>query len=145
MKKGSLITFGPGAASLILIVVILSMSVLGMLALMSARSDMNLTARSAQVIEAVYELNCAAERRLASLDDVVVALRGDGADAEALLSRLAERLPAGMTLEGRIVSWTEEDGLRQLSCAVEVLPANGAGRLRWIEHSLTAMTEEIWN
>ena len=38
---------GPGAASLMLLVVVLSMSVLGMLALMSARSDENLSLRSA--------------------------------------------------------------------------------------------------
>ncbi|MFQ9447246.1 MAG: hypothetical protein ACLR4A_07780 [Christensenellales bacterium] len=37
---------GPGAASLMLLVVVLSMSVLGMLALMSARSDENLSLRS---------------------------------------------------------------------------------------------------
>ena len=37
------------------------MSVLGVLALMSAHSDMSLTRHSAQVIEAVYELNAAAE------------------------------------------------------------------------------------
>ena len=36
---------GPGAASLMLLVVVLSMSVLGMLALMSARSDENLSLR----------------------------------------------------------------------------------------------------
>ncbi len=40
---------GPGAASLMLLVVVLSMSVLGMLALMSARSDENLSLRSAEV------------------------------------------------------------------------------------------------
>ena len=39
---------GPGAASLMLLVVVLSMSVLGMLALMSARSDENLSLRTRQ-------------------------------------------------------------------------------------------------
>ena len=144
MRKGSLISFGPGAASLILIVVILSMSVLGVLALMSAHSDMSLTRHSAQVIEAVYELNAAAERSFAALDDAVVAAR-DGADEAARLERLSERLPDGMTLSGRTVSWTETDGLRQLVCAVEVFPMNETGRLQWTEHSLTAITEEIWN
>lgn len=43
---------GPGAASLMLLVVVLSMSVLGMLALMSARSDENLSLRSAEVAAA---------------------------------------------------------------------------------------------
>ena len=145
MRKGSLISFGPGAASLILIVVILSMSVLGMLALMSARSDMALTRRSAQVIQAVYELNAEAERRFAALDDAVAALKGGEADEAALLSRLADRLPAGMSLRDGVVSWTEEDELRRLSCAVRVNPTDGADRLQWVEHSLTALTEEVWN
>ncbi len=145
MRKGSLISFGPGAASLILIVVILSMSVLGMLALMSARSDMNLTRRSAQVVEAVYELNAAAERRLAELDATVAKLREQAQDDQALLALLAAQLPAGLKLDGQTVSWTEEDELRRLSCAAEVLPMSSARRLQWREHSLTAMTEEIWN
>ena len=68
MRKGSLISFGPGAASLILIVVILSMSVLGMLALMSARNDRNLSRRSAEVAEAVYSLNEAAEETRRDLE-----------------------------------------------------------------------------
>ena len=46
---------GPGAASLMLLVVVLSMSVLGMLALMSARSDENLSLRSAEVARQVAE------------------------------------------------------------------------------------------
>ena len=145
MRKSSLISFGPGAASLILIVVILSMSLLGMLALMSARSDMALTRRSAQVVEAVYELNAAAERNYAALDDAVVSLRGQAEDEDALLALLAARLPAGMTLSGRTVSWTEADELRRLTCAVDVFPMNETDRLQWTDHSLAAITEEVWN
>ena len=52
----SRISFGPGAASLILIVVILSMSVLGILALMNARSDSRLSARSVQVVQAGFTI-----------------------------------------------------------------------------------------
>ena len=62
---------GPGAASLMLLVVVLSMSVLGMLALMSARSDENLSLRSAEVARQVAELNVSAERSLAELDDAL--------------------------------------------------------------------------
>ena len=62
MKRKSRVTFGPGAASLILIVVILSMSVLGMLALMNARNDIKLSDRSIAVVEAGYALNDKAER-----------------------------------------------------------------------------------
>ena len=67
---------GPGAASLMLLVVVLSMSVLGMLALMSARSDENLSLRSAEVARQVAELNVSAERSLAELDDVLAQAAG---------------------------------------------------------------------
>ena len=54
MKKRSSISLGPGAASLILIFVALSMAVLAMLALMTARNDQKLSDRSA-VAEALPE------------------------------------------------------------------------------------------
>lgn len=44
---------GPGAASLMLLVVVLSMCVLGVLALMGARSDEGLSLRSIQVAQEV--------------------------------------------------------------------------------------------
>ena len=69
---------GPGAASLMLLVVVLSMSVLGMLALMSARSDENLSLRSAEVARQVAELNVSAERSLAELDDALAKAAGAG-------------------------------------------------------------------
>ena len=71
MKRKSSVSFGPGAASLILIVVILSMGVLGMLALMNARNDARLSSRSIEVVAAGFELNDQAERKLAELDDVL--------------------------------------------------------------------------
>ena len=61
---------GPGAASLMLLVVVLSMIVLGMLALMSAHSDENLSRRSAEVAVEVAELNAAAERTLACTAEI---------------------------------------------------------------------------
>ena len=60
---------GPGAASLMLLVVVLSMCVLGVLALMGARSDEGLSLRSIQVAQEVARLNVQAERSLADLDE----------------------------------------------------------------------------
>ena len=62
MRRKSNVSFGPGAASLILIVVILSMGVLGMLALMNARNDARLSQRSMEVVAAGFTLNDRAER-----------------------------------------------------------------------------------
>ena len=49
-------------------VVVLSMSALGMLAMMSARSDESLSLRSQDVARQVAELNVSAEQSLARLD-----------------------------------------------------------------------------
>ena len=145
MKRKSNVAIGPGAASLILIVVILSMGVLGMLALMNARNDARLSSRSTAVVVAGYELNDRAERRLAELDGAVAecAALSDGDDA--FLTAVRGRLPEGMLMNGRMVSWSETDGLRTLSCAVEVLPLGDGQRLAWRTHRMTAVTEEIWN
>ena len=145
MRRRSNVAIGPGAASLILIVVILSMGVLGMLALMNARNDARLSSRSTAVVVAGYELNDRAERRLAELDSAVAecAALSDGDDA--FLTAVRGRLPEGMLMDGRMVTWSETDGLRTLSCAVEVLPLGDGQRLAWRTHRMTAVTEEIWN
>lgn len=112
---------GPGAASLMLLVVVLSMSALGMLAMMSARSDENLSLRSQDVARQVAELNVSAEQSLARLDAALAdAARAAQSEAD-YLARVEAALEAGMTLLGRTVSWTEtnDDG-RTLTCAVEL-------------------------
>ena len=147
MRRKSNVSFGPGAASLILIVVILSMAVLGMLALMNARNDSKLSSRSIEVVAAGFELNDRAERNVAELDAVLARCAASTFSDEAYLAAVRGSLPDGMLMgqEDRIVSWELTDGLRTLSCAVEVLPQGENERLRWREHRLTAITEDIWN
>ncbi len=146
MSRKSRISFGPGAASLILIVVILSMSVLAMLALMNARSDIRLSERSIQVIEAACALNDQAERSLAALDAVAAECAAEAAgDEEAYLESVSGRLPMDAMLDGRIIAWTETDGYRTLECAVELMPLGERPRLQWNTHRLTAITEDTWN
>ena len=123
---------GPGAASLMLLVVVLSMSVLGMLALMSARSDENLSLRSAEVARQVAELNVSAERSLAK------AARAAQSE-EDYLARVEAALNEVMTLEGRTVSWEEtNDEGRTLACAVELEPLGAFPRFaRTVYHLVT--------
>ena len=116
---------GPGAASLMLLVVVLSMSALGMLAMMSARSDESLSLRSQDVARQVAELNVSAEQSLARLDAVLAdAARTAQGEADYLArveAALAEEPEAGMTLLGRTGSSTEtNDEGRTLRCAVEL-------------------------
>jgi len=128
---------GPGAASLMLIVVVLSMSVLGILTLMNARSDERLSARSVEVAQEIYQLDEKAERSLAALDEVLCALQGETQDAEEYLSLLSGRLPEGMTLTGNTVTWREQGGsAKSLACAAEIAPLGSFPRCQLVEHRL---------
>lgn len=146
MNRRSRISFGPGAASLILIVVVLSMSVLGILALMNARNDSRLSQRSMQVIEAGYALSAKAEHTLAGLDETAAKCADSAADDAAYAEAVRRALPAGMTLDDdRVIAWTETDGARTLECAVALAPLGEGTRLNWTKHRLTAATEDAWN
>ena len=135
---------GPGAASLMLIVVVMAMSVLGILAMMNARSDNRLSMRSAEVAEQAYGLADAAERTLAELDAVLLACAEEAEDDEGWLALVADALPDGMTLSDRTISWTEEsDGERQLVCAVELADFGEAPRTRWTEHKLYTQLDNM--
>ena len=150
MKRKNNLSFGPGAASLILIVVILSMGVLGMLALMNGRSDARLSSRSVEVISAGYALNDLAERKLAELDGVAAQCAEVSPTDEDYLAAVRGNLPEGMLMdaETRAVTWSHTDGLRTLDCEVELLPLGERERLSWRVHRLTAVTQEeewLWN
>ena len=142
MNKKSRISFGPGAASLILIVVILTMSVLGIVSLMNARSGQKLSQRSAEVIRADYELYDRAERSLSALDALLSLYGGEGT-REEYLDAVRKNLPAGMSMDGDLITWTETDGYRTLTCQVRL--TDGGDRFVWTMHRLAAVTEDVWN
>lgn len=134
------VALGPGAASLILIIVVLSLCMMAMLTQISARNDYNLCARSAEMVQRVYELNAQSERKLAELDALLAAAQKDAGNMEAYLAKVEELLPEGMTLEEDRVTWTEPLDNRNLECIVQLLPPGEKQRIRWISHKL--MVEE---
>ena len=139
------VALGPGAASLILIVVILSLCMMAMLTQISARSDYNLCTRSAEMVQRVYELNAQSERKLAELDTVLAAAQKGAAGMEAYLAKVGETLPEGMTLEEDRVTWTEPLDNRNLECIVQLLPPGEKQRTKWISHKLVVdEPEEDW-
>ena len=131
------IALGPGAASLILIVVVLSLCMLSMLAIISSRNDMSLASRSAEMITRVYELSDKSERRLAELDAVLVKCREEaGENQEAYLAAVEENLPEGMTIDEDIVSWTEPLDNRTMNCAVKLAGPGEMPRAEWHNYKL---------
>lgn len=123
--KNSKIHIGPGASSLILILVLLAMSVMGMLTFISSRNDLRLSLRSMEVAEDVCELNERAEETYAAIAAALGRITADpGADGQEIGDRLAESLKEAspdleFEISGQTVSWTQTDGSRELDCTVK--------------------------
>ena len=139
------VALGPGAASLILIVVMLSLCMLSMLMEIGSRNDYSLTKRSAEMITRVYDLNSGAERRLAELDKVLVKCRKEAADMDSYLALVEENLPEGMEIWDGEVSWSEPLDNRTLTCAIKVNEPDAETRYEWVSHKLyVVVPEEDW-
>ena len=134
---------GPGAASLLLIAVVLCMGVLGALSLVSARGDAKLSERSLRMTESAAELYLEAEVKLASLDALLAELSEEAEDDEAYMAALLSRLPEDALVVDRTLRWEEasEDG-RRVTCAVEVEPLGTFPRVRWTDHRLWTELDE---
>ena len=128
---------GPGAASLLLVAVVVSMGILGMLAMMSVRTDVRLTDRSETMILSQNAAAIHAEEQYAALDELVIAaVRTAAGDNAAFLQAVEASLPESMTLEENVVSWTEEtDGGMLLHCAVRVQNTLQPERVQWVTHA----------
>ena len=137
------VALGPGAASLILIVVVLSLCMMAMLTQIGARNDYNLCKRSAEMVQRVYELNAQSEQKLAELDAVLVKAQAEaGNDMEAYLKKVETLLPEGMSLDEEKVTWTEPLDNRNLECIVQLLPIEDTQRAKWISHKLAVEEPE---
>ena len=130
---------GPGAASLLLVVVVVSMSVLGLLALINARGDQKLTERGAQFAASEYAASAQAESRLAELDGVLVQCTQRAGSNEEYINLVLEELPDGMRMEENIVYWEQESEYgRTLICGVEIKPLEAQVRYAWKQHMFAA-------
>ena len=139
------VALGPGAASLILIVVVLSLCMMAMLNQIGARNDYNLCARSAEMVQRVYELNAQSEQKLAELDAILVTAGKEVKDMEAYLAKVKENLPEDMSIDEDKISWTEPLDNRNLQCIVQLLPPGEKQRTKWIAHKLVVdEPEDDW-
>ena len=136
------VALGPGAASLILIIVVLSLCMIAMLTQIAAKNDYNLCARSADMVQRVYELNAQSEQKMAALDAVLLQARSDAGDMQAYLDKVKEMLPEGMKLEEDRITWTEPLDNRNLECIVQLLPLEETQRAKWISHKLVVEEPE---
>lgn len=147
MNEKNRISLGPGAASLTLIFVMLGMSILGMLSLMSGRSDEKLSRRSIEVAETIYALNASAEKDLALLDGLLEEAESISTSDAEYLENIQNSLDEKYTLYDRDISWSIDDGDRTLALCVQVQPMGSSPRALWKQHSLETEsgTEESWD
>lgn len=142
---GRNVSMGPGAASLILIFVVLGLTVLGMLGLMSAEDGFRLAARSCQVTESVCTLQAQAEETRAALDEILYRCAGTAGDTESFHCAIAESLPEAVSLENNMLTWTEYNGKSRLECALRVNTPGAGERSEWEKYELIMEIWETWN
>ena len=100
----------------------------------------------AQVTEAVYALQTRAEEHRAELEEILAACSEEAEGDDAILAALEQALPEDVELDGRLLLFSEEDGARVLTCALELLPSGSPQRTAWAVFDLTAETEDdSWN
>ena len=134
---------GPGAASLLLIAVVLCMSVLGILSLVSAGGDARLSERNSAMAVSAAQIDVSAERSLAALDALLASCQSDVEDDEAYLMAAKAALPEGMRLFDNTVIWLEEnDDGRRLDCEAEIAPLGDFPRVRFTAHRLYTELDE---
>ena len=144
MRKRSLTAPGIGAPSLLLILVVLSLSILAALTLMSARGDVRLADRSAEVTESVYKLYAEAEETLAELDALVRDCRVKAASEEEFFAMICENLPESVEFNENMLYIIGTDGTKKVTLTVRP-NYTGPTRLNVTSRTLGALTEDSWN
>lgn len=144
---------GPGAASLILLIVVLCMTVLGILSLISARADRRMAQRAVEMTRGYYAADEQVERALSQLDACLRDAAQGAPDHETYLTRAADTLPDGWTMDDGTAYYSADAGAnRTLECAAKILPPdNVAGRYRTVSRALGGgqawqdeVFEEVW-
>ena len=137
---------GPGAASLVMIVVILCLSVLGILTWSSARADLRLSQRENEMAAGYYRADAQAQRLLAQLDGVLVRCAASAADWQDYLERIDSAMPPEVTREGDALTYTQDAGAqRALRVQMRLAPLGGQTRYQleaWVLEDQSQWEEE---
>ena len=162
MNRKSNISMGPGASSLILIFVMLSLSVLAMLGLTGSYNDVQLSKRSAAVTEQIYTLYENAEQTRAAIGETLSACRKEASSEKEFRELAAVKImdmpPLLMSIsqsgteheyvfDGDLICWEEKDGAYTLECAVSMGDADRNADVFWARHNLLAdraQMEDEW-
>ena len=152
MKKRSF-HLSPGAPSLVLIVVVLSMSIMGMLMFIRTQNDKKLSQRSIQVAMADAALFEQAEKTYAALDALVAESKAQAANDEVFLEWhewlagiVREYFPnTPLHAESRLIFWVESVQGRDLFAGAYVYPHEAEERIHWYTRIVDAEVGKTWN
>ncbi|MDO4546791.1 MAG: hypothetical protein Q4D04_01695 [Clostridia bacterium] len=132
---------GPGAASLMLIVLVLCMSIVGILAFVSAVGDVKLSERSAEMTREYYAADGICSQRLAALDAALLKAEYNAVDDEAYIREITSSLGDEYHVDGREVTLMIDAKYdRHILCRAFIYTlGEGPGGARYgiLEHSLT--------
>lgn len=136
---------GPGASTILMILVVLVMTMLGVLALFSARNDLEMSERTFEASETYYAAQETFSLWLSETDGTLQRLRAEaGADAEAYAQLVRAQFGVGV---GESLAYRAPAGETRFFCAtVELLPLSQAERCavteRWLEANDAVTLEE---
>ena len=127
---------GPGASTILMILVVLVMTMLGVLSLFSARSDMEMSERTFAASQEYYAAQTDFGLWLQETDQILTNLRmASGGDAEAYAQLVFDQFGVGV---GETLAYRAPVGETRFFCAdIELLPLTNAARCaisgRWLE------------
>lgn len=128
---------GPGAASILLVIVVVSMSILGIMALSESKNELRLSEKNAQFVKEKGRMETEAIRTLAHLDEILFTARKHADTYEEYIEYIKGAIPNGVALEEDFLSWTEGSiNNRSLYLKIRILPLESSVRYEWTEHRL---------
>ena len=123
---------GPGAASIILVIVVVSMTILGVLALSEAGQESVLADKSADRFEESARLEHEEQLTIMQLDEIFCR-----AEKETdFLKYIKENLPQDVQMKEHLVSFEKSLGAKTLSVTLKILPPGESERFIYIERRL---------
>lgn len=148
-NKKTHVSVGIGTVSLLLVLATLSMSLLVVLSVLSARNDAKLTDRAIDIAGVDQGLYAASEELRAALTDAANTNAAPEETPEQLIERLLPLLPENAETEGEALSFTLSEGARMLSCTLRPVQKEGFWQFAYTKQKLFAAIEETeeeeWN
>ena len=124
---------GPGAASIILVIVVVTMSILGVLALSEAKTEKTLSEKSTQFVKEENLLEYNVQFTVMQLDEIISSARGQS----DFLSYTKETIPENVSMtEDRLSFETSLDGSKFLEITIRILPDTEDERFEYVSRRI---------